>query len=161
MSEVTIDLSGATGSGSSIKIYQTSNYAYPWLGACIMHGSFTTGPTSPDDQRVEIVELQMPGIRIRVRATEVRGPLLALCTANKAHDTTAQAVAESAMPAARHRSFAARHQAFDELLTAIMGLAGSHLKLGHFEMIVRHSIDAGVREGQQLIREELRRLLGL
>lgn len=60
MARASINVSGADGGGSSVKIYETPDYEYPWNGARVMHGSFCAGPTSPDSQRIDVVELHLP-----------------------------------------------------------------------------------------------------
>ena len=125
MNRTDINVSGANGSGSSIKIYETPEYNYRRHGTCVMHGSFAAGPTSPDDQRIEVVELHLPGLYIRVRADDVRPALRALLTANKAWQT-ADCSAEL-QPA--------RHHAFVNLQAAVFAIAGSGITVAHVEQI--------------------------
>jgi hypothetical protein len=66
MDRAAINVSGACGGGSSVRIYETPDYSWPWYGARVMHGSFTAGPTSQNGQRIEVVELQLPGLDIRL-----------------------------------------------------------------------------------------------
>ena len=84
MSKANINESGACGSGTGIHIYETPEYESHWRGACVVHGSFTAEKGSPDDERIEVVDLRLPGFEIRVRADDVRVSLRALLTASTA-----------------------------------------------------------------------------
>lgn len=150
MCKANIDVSGANGSGSSVKIYETPDYNRPWQGACVMHGSLTTGPASPDDQRIEIVTLHLPGLDIRVRADDVRPALRALLTANKA----SQAADWSAVSGTRH-------QAFVSLQADMFGVAASRITATHIEQIAHAAYADGLQIGKEVMREEFRQLLGL
>lgn len=145
MSTVEINLSGAEGSGTSVKIYETPNYEYPWQGACVMHGSFTVGPSSPDDQRIETVTLHMCGMKLQVRAADVAAELQELREANK-----------TGYVDKRER----RQQAFNALQGAVLGIVGRHLTVEHLEKITRASFEAGVREGRAHLQDQFRALLG-
>lgn len=151
MNRVTINVSGAEGGGSSTKIYETPDYEHPWHGANVMHGSFRAGPTSPDDQQIEVVELQMPGIEFRVKADDVRAELQALGVANKAWSEANHSADKQP----------ARHEAFEALRSAVVGVAGSHITVRHIESAVRAAFDDGVQHGEASMRERFRKLLGL
>jgi hypothetical protein len=151
MNRTDINVSGASGSGSSVKIYETPEYNYRWHGSCIMHGSFTAGPASPDDQRIEVVELHLPGLNIRVRADDVRPALRALLTANKAW----QAADWSA------ELQPARHHAFVSLQAAMFAIAGSGITVAHIEQIAHAAYTDGLQDGKESLRVQFRQLLGL
>ena len=146
MSTIEINLSGAEGSGTSVKIYETPNYEYPWQGACVMHGSFTVGPSSPDNQRIETVTLYMCGMKIQVRAADVDAELKELREANKTGPVDKQ---ES------------RQCAFNALSGAVMGIASRHLTLEHLEKLVQAAFEEGVRAGRGHLQDQIRTLLGL
>lgn len=146
MSNIEINLSGAEGSGSSVKIYETPNYEYPWQGACVMHGSFTVGPSSPDNQRIETVTLYMCGMKIQVRAADVAAELQELREANKTGSVDKQE---------------RRQRAFNALSRAVMGIAGRHLTLEHFEKFAQAVFEDGVRAGRGHLQDQIRALLGL
>src|SRR5580765_2550510 len=150
MSEVEINVSGANGSGTGIKIYETPNYKYPWQGACVMHGSFTAGPSSPDSQRIEIVQLYIPGVSIRVRAADVAVELRALRMANKTEQP-------SGTPDKQDASVCA----FNLLCSAVFGIAARHLTVEHFEVIARAAFDRGVQQGKVQLQDQICNLLGL
>jgi hypothetical protein len=153
MSSVNINVSGASGSGSSVKIYETPEYNYPWHGACVMHGSFTTGPTSsPDTQRIEIVELCLPVLNIRVRADSVRTELRALLAANKAWEEGSGCPIE-------HQP--ARYKAFIKLQAAVFGVPASGITVEHIERIVQAAYAEGLRNGKEALREQFLQLLDL
>ncbi len=149
MRGVTINVSGAEGSGSSVLIYETPDYEYPWQGACVMHGSFTAGPTSPDSQRIAVVELQMPCFKIRVKANDVGADLRALDRANKEWRESGFSPDKQDL----------RHRAFDELHAAVFGIAAKHITVKHIEKIVRAGLDAGARAGEKRLRRQFRALL--
>lgn len=151
MSRANINVSGANGSGSSIKIYETPEYGYSRCGACVMHGSFSTGPASPDNQRVEVIELHLPVLDIRVRADDVRPALRALSTANKA--CQAADWAAELQPA--------RHQAFVNLQAAVFAVAASGITVAHIEQIAQAAYSDGLRDGKETLREQFCQLLGL
>lgn len=155
MDRVNINVSGACGSGSSINIYETPKYDYWRCGACVMHGSFTVGPASPDSQRIEVVELHMPYFDIRVRADAVRAELRAMLAANVAWETA---------HVSAHLSAAlqpARHQAFTDLQAAVFGAAVQGFTVGHIEKIARAAFAAGQIVGEETTRKRLREVLGL
>jgi hypothetical protein len=152
MSRADINISGASGGGSSVQIYETPEYNHRWNGACIMHGSFTTGPTSPDSQRIEVVELCLPGLDIRVCADSVRTELRALLAANKAWEEGAGCPTE-------HQP--ARHKAFVKLQAAVFGVAASGITVAHIERIAHEAYADGLRDGKEALREQFRQLLDL
>lgn len=146
-----INVSGAYGGGSSVKIYETPEYSWPWHGALIMHGSYTVGPGSPDNQRIEIVELHLPGIDIRVSADSVRNELRALLAANKASEIACYSA----------ESQPARHQAFSQLQAAVFSRTASVITVGHIEKIAQEAYKDGVEHGETLMRSRFRSLLKL
>jgi hypothetical protein len=149
MSSVEINVSGAEGGGSCIKIYETPNATWR-QGASVMHGSFTAGPSSPDNQRIEVVKLYIPGAAICVRASDVAAELRALLIANKAWG-----VAESP------DTQSARDSTFNSLCGAVFGIAGRHLTVKHFDAIARDFFVSGMEQGKTLLQDQIRDLLGL
>jgi hypothetical protein len=152
MNRANINISGASGSGTSVQIYQTPEYNCRWRGACINHGSFTAGPTSPDSQRIEVVELCLPGLDIRVRADNVRIELRALLAANKAWE-------EGAGCSTEHQP--ARYKAFVKLQAAVFGAAASGITVAHIERIAHEAYADGLQYGKEALREQFRQLLDL
>lgn len=152
MNKTEIDISGAHGtSGSSVKIYETPNYNYPWHGARVMHGSFTAKPTSIDDQHVEIVELCMPGLDICVAADSVRPELRALLVANGKWE--AACYVSELQPA--------RHQAFANLQSAVFSVAAREITVTHIEQIAHKAFEDGIRHGIDSAQSQFRKMLGL
>jgi len=150
MSRADINVSGAHGSGTSVKIYETSEHALSWGGGCIMHGTFTAGPTSPDDQRIEVVELCLPGLDIRVRAKDVQVELQELLIANKTwRDASWSAELQPA-----------RHQAFTDLRAAVWGAASRGITTEHIEQVARDAYEDGRRHGEETERQRFREMLG-
>ena len=151
MNRVNINVSGASGSGSSLTIYETPGGQHPQHGTRVTHGS----RTSPDEQRIEIVELCLPGLNIRVGANDVRAELQALLAANKAANEAWQVADGSAdlQPA--------RHQAFVDLQRAVFSLAAREITVEHIERIVTHAYTDGLRDGVESMRSKFRALLGL
>ena len=151
MSRTNINVSGTYGGGSSAKIYETPEYDYARHGACVMHGSFTTGSTSIDNQRIEVVELCLPFLDIRVRADDVRPALRELLTANKkllSEELTGELQT-------------AQHQAFVNLQAAVFTLAGPWITAVHIERIVHAAYTDGLRDGRESLREQFRQLLNV
>lgn len=146
-----INISGANGGGSSVKIYETADYNYSRRGACVMHGSYTVGPSSPDSQRIEIVELQLPVLSIRVKADDVKNHLRALIEANMAWEKSRWSV----------EFLAQRDRAFEALYAAVLSLAGSSITLKHIQLIVNEAFQDGVRHGGELVQVGMRKMLGL
>jgi hypothetical protein len=152
VTRTSIDISGADGGGSSLKIYETPDYHYPWRGACVMHGAFRARvEPSPG---VEVVELCLPGIEVRVRAEDVRAALAALQAADRAWR-------KADFPGQGSEEEEARRRAFEGLRAAVLGLAGKHITVGHLEVALRGAFEDGVRHGEELFRARLRGLLGL
>jgi len=151
MSNQTLNVSGACGGGSSVKIYETPEFHYPWRGGYVMHGFYCVGPASPDDHRIEIVELFLAGLNIRVRADAVRAELKALQEANKKADKANFAVEQQP----------ARHQAFTDLQAAVLRCAAPAITFSHIGALVGEAFDAGVQQGEALMQERFRALLGL
>src|SRR6185436_35886 len=151
MSRADINVSGTCGGGSSVKIYETPEYNYPGHGAQIMHGSFTAGPTSPDNQRIEVVELCLPGLNIRVRADRVRTELRALLAANQAWEVAVYSA--ELQPA--------RHQAFVNLQAAVFSVAARGITVAHIERIAHEAYVDGLRHGEEAMRGRFREMLGL
>jgi hypothetical protein len=166
MNRANINVSGACGSGSSVKIYETPDCNYPWHGASVMHGSFTAGPTSPDGQRIETVELCLPGLDIRVRADAVRTELRALLSANKASEVADWSALLSANKASEVADWSAelqpaRHLAFAALQAAMFGIAGRKITVEHIERIAHATYADGLRHGEKAKRGQFRTVLGL
>jgi hypothetical protein len=138
MSRADINVSGASGGGSSVKIYETPEYNYPWRGACVMHGSFAPGPTSPHDQHIEVVELCLPVLDIRVRADDVRAELGAMLAAIRD-----------------------RYKAFVKLQAAVFSIAAPEITFAHIEQIAHEAHTDGMRDGKEALREQFRQLLDL
>jgi hypothetical protein len=151
MSRVDINVSGACGSGTSITIYETPEYKYPWHGVRVTHGSLTLGPESPDDQRIEIITLCLPGLNIRVCANDVRTELRALLAANKAWQVADWSAALQP----------ARHQAFVALQRVVFSLAARGITVEHLEQIAQGAYTDGLRDGEESMRGQFRELLGL
>jgi hypothetical protein len=151
MSEVTIDVSGtAGGSGTSVNVYMTPDYEFPWQGARVGHGSFTAGPTTANDRRIEIVTLHLPGMDLRVKASDVRLELRALHAAIKA------------CREADHSpdTLSTCNLAFETLRSAVLSLAGKFITVAHLEAVVRAAFASGVRQGKELLQDQLCLLLG-
>ncbi len=149
MSRAEINISGACGGGSSTKIYETPDYLYPWHGAQVMHGSFGAGPNAPDSQRVEVVELCLPGLDIRVRADSVRVELRALLTASKPWESDSAELRQ------------VKDQAFVNLQAAVFGVAAREITAAHIERIAHGAYADGLRHGEELMQRRFRQLLGL
>lgn len=85
-------------------------------GAYVSHGSFTAGSTFPDNQRIEVVELNWPGLAIRVRA---------------------------------------------DLQAAVLTVAGKWITASHIEQIALNAYADGKKDGEESMRENFRKMLGL
>lgn len=147
MFKVSLNASGADGGGSISKIYQTADYEYPWRGVMVMHGSFETA--ADDRRRIEVVELCLQSLDIRVRADDVRVELQALLTANKAWGALSD----------DHES--RRQQAFTDLQTAVFRVASQGITLKLIEQLVLNAYTEGKRDGTRFMQKRFRELLGL
>ena len=145
-----INLSGLEGHGSAYEIYETSGYEYPWRGARVTHGWFCEGK---GDERinVEIVELQAPGLNIRVRAEDVRVDLRPLLVAY--HAWQRACYSKDLQPA--------RDQAFPPLQAAIFKLAAEHFSASIFEKIAEQALKDGAAREKHRMQCEARKLFGL
>lgn len=144
MNEARINASGADGSGSAVNIYETPDYCYPSHGSRVAHGVFCIGVSSPDTQRVEVVDLFLPfDLSFRVRADDVRDELRALL------DATVE------------KSDADERRAFDSLSVAIFRITAPHLRVEHFELMASSAFKHGEQEGMRSPRNAFRNLLDL
>lgn len=147
-----IDASGAQSSGSSVKIYQTPNYQFPHQGACVMHGEFAVDRSCDGHpHRVEVVELQLPGIKIRVRSADVHAQLHALRLANEAWRLS------------NHKPDTPddRHRAFEDLSKSVMAIAAKEITVKHLEDLARWAFRDGMVHGRAQLRDQFRGLLEL
>lgn len=149
MSRTRVNVSKADGGGSSTKIYETPDHEYARKGAAVMHGSF--GSDAEDRCRIEVVELHLPGLDIRVCADDVRAELQALLTANRA--LRAASWSEDLQPP--------RHRAFTNLKAAVFRVAVQGITLEHLEQIALNAYTDGKRDGAKLLQKQLHELLGL
>ena len=145
-----INVSGAHGGGSSVKIYENPEHD-EWRGACVMHGSFTVGPASPNGQRVEVVELHLPNLDIRVGADDVRTELRAILTANLAWERAYYS--EELQPA--------RHKAFVDLQAAVFSVAAREITAEHIYQVAQAAYEDGLRDGEGKLRSQFCALLKL
>jgi hypothetical protein len=151
MSRASINISGACGGGSSVKIYETLEYDAQRRGACVMHGSFTAGQGGDSRCRIEVVELQLPGLDIRVRADDVRTELQAMIEANSARQA-----ADWSMDLRPGQD-----RAFADLQAAMLRIAAPGITVSHIEHIAREAYLDGKRHGEESARRQLREMLGI
>ncbi len=163
MSEIMINLSGADGSGSGKHIYEApllDDDAYLRTES-VTHGAYTAGPGSPDNERIEVVDMRVCGIQFRVRADEVRAELRGLYAAIKACSSGDGAGPWTARRPASEEMLGAWRLAFAALRSAVIRVCAGHITLDHLERMARESFDRGARAGKASLRDDLRGLLGI
>jgi hypothetical protein len=155
-----INASGACGSGSSVLVYSTSDHEHDVSGATVNHGSFEVG--GPDRSRVEVVELNLPHICVRVVASDVRDQIDELLSAVRRTRDARIDRSRSASAEAISVSCEGRERlAFRDLSRAVMRAAAGHVTAEHLQEIARLAREDGERSGASKVRAQMRELIGL